>query len=62
MADLQDTSLADDVNQDEAVIDTQLLRERTGGDEAFVEQLQETLRPLYVPSIACVHCFTKIPA
>lgn len=51
MADLQGASPTEDTDQDEVevVIDTQLLRERTGGDEAFVEQLQETLRPLYVP-------------
>ena len=37
MADLQGTSLTDEADQDETVMDTQLLQERTGGDEAFVE-------------------------
>ena len=54
MADLQGTSLTDEADQDETVMDTQLLQERTGGDEAFVEQLQETLRPLYVSLSVCV--------
>ena len=54
MADLQGASLTDEADQDEAVMDTQLLQERTGGDEAFIEQLQETLRPLYVSLSVCV--------
>lgn len=65
MADLQGTSLPDDADQDEAVldaIDTKLLQERTGGDEAFVEQLQETLRPLYVPSFVYAILLSPGPA
>jgi hypothetical protein len=53
MTDLHGGLPVNDTGQDEATpdaIDTELLRERTNGDEAFVEELQETLRPLYVPS------------
>jgi len=53
MAGLQGSLPTNDTDQDEAtpdVVDTGLLRERVDGDEAFVEQLQETLRPLYVLS------------
>jgi len=52
MEDLRGSLPSDDVNDGAIpdVIDTELLRERTGGDEAFVEELQESLRPLYVLS------------
>lgn len=56
MEDLRGSLPSDDINLDEAipnVIDTELLRERTGGDEAFVEELQESLRPLCV--LLCVN-------
>ena len=49
MADLQDSLPTGDTELDEAVsdpIDLEYLRECTEGDEAFVEQLQESLRPL----------------
>ena len=65
MVNLQGTSLPDDADQDEAIpdaIDTELLQERTGGDKAFVEQLQETLRPLYVPSFICTILLNPGPA
>jgi len=51
MEDLRGSLPSDDVNLDEAVpnvVDVEVLRERTGGDEAFVEELQESLRPLCV--------------
>jgi len=54
MVDLQESLPTNDVDQDEVtpdVVDTGLLQERVDGDEAFVEQLQETLRPLYVLSL-----------
>ena len=61
MTDLQGVS---PTVQDEAipdVIDTQLLQESMGGDEAFVEQLQETLRPLCVPSPMCAVSLNPFP-
>jgi len=56
MADLQGSLPTNDTDQDDAtpdVVDTGLLQERVNGDEAFVERLQETLRPLYV--LTCMH-------
>jgi len=56
MADLQGSLPTNDTDQDEAtpdVVDTGLLQERVDGDEAFVEQIQETLRPLY--ALSCMH-------
>ena len=49
MADLQDGLPVGDADLDEAVsdpIDLEHLQECTKGDDAFVEQLQESLRPL----------------
>ena len=51
MADLQGSLQVDPDGPDEALpdeIDMRLVQECMGGDEAFVEQLQESLRPLYV--------------
>lgn len=51
MVDLWGSLPTDATNPDEAtpdVIDMELLRECTKGDEAFVEEIQDSLRPLYV--------------
>ena len=52
MADLRGSLLANDPDPDDSAmpttIDTELLREHTGEHDAFVEELQESLRPLYV--------------
>ena len=51
MADLQGGSLADDTNPDEVisdVVDMEFLQEQVKGDESFVEELEEKLRPLCV--------------
>lgn len=49
VVDLESSLPTDDADLDEVVsdaIDVEHLRERTKGDEAFVEELQESLRPL----------------
>jgi len=51
LADLQGGSPIDDNDPSDDipdVVDPETLQERTKGDEAFVEELQEKLRPLCV--------------
>jgi hypothetical protein len=49
MADLQGSLPIDPTDLDEITpVDMELVREHMKGDEAFIEQLQESLRPLYV--------------
>jgi len=59
MADLQGSLSTDDADLEESApdaIDAELLREHTKGDEAFVEELQEKLRPLYVLPVCMTLC------
>lgn len=49
IADLQGSLPSNDADPDEIVpdtIDVEHLRECTNGDDAFIEELQESLRPL----------------
>ena len=57
MADLQGGFPIDDNNSSDVipdVVDPETLQERTKGDEAFVEELQEKLQPLYVQAAVCI--------
>jgi hypothetical protein len=49
MENLQGSSSTGDADPDEGIpdeTDAEVLREFTKGDEAFIEQIQESLRPL----------------